>query len=67
MLAAARLQEMFDDAVLVGGTAAAHHVGHRVSFGADHVLPDLRERFYPLLDALEATDGWPRRGCDDRC
>lgn len=58
LAAAARLQELFDDAVLVGGTAAAHHVGHRVSFDADHVLPDLRERFDPLLDALEATDGW---------
>jgi hypothetical protein len=56
--AAAHFQELFDDAVLVGGTAAAQHAHHRVSFDADHVLPDLRDRFDTLLDALEATDGW---------
>lgn len=56
--AAAHFQELFSDAVLVGGTAAAQHAGHRVSFDADHVLTDLRERFDELLDALEATDGW---------
>lgn len=58
LAAAAHLQELLADAVLVGGTAAAHHAGHRVSFDADHVLVDLRERFDELLDALEATDGW---------
>jgi hypothetical protein len=58
LAAAAHFQELFADAVLVGGTAAAHHAGHRVSFGADHVVGDLRERFDTLLDALEATDGW---------
>lgn len=58
LAAAAHFQELFADAVLVGGTAAAHHAGHRVSFDADHVLGDLRERFDTLLDALEATDGW---------
>jgi hypothetical protein len=56
--AAAHFQELFADAVLVGGTAAAQHAHHRVSFDADHVLADLRERFDALLDALEATDGW---------
>lgn len=56
--AAAHFQQLFADAVLVGGTAAAHHAGHRVSFDADHVLVDLRERFDTMLDALEATDGW---------
>ena len=58
LAAAAHLQELFDDAVLVGGTAAAVHAAHRVSFDADHVLTDLRERFDALLDALETTDGW---------
>jgi hypothetical protein len=58
LAAATHFQELFADAVLVGGTAAAQHVGHRVSFDADHVLADLRERFDELLDALEATDGW---------
>ena len=58
MAAAAHLQELLADAVLVGGTAAALHAGHRVSFDADHVIVDLRDRFDALLDALEATDGW---------
>lgn len=58
LAAAARLQELVPDAVLVGGTAAAHHAGHRVSFDDDHVLGDLRERFDEILAALEETDGW---------
>jgi len=56
--AAVRLQELFKDAVLVGGTAAAQHVGHRVSADADHELTDLKQRFDQVLEALEATDGW---------
>ncbi|MBI4729759.1 MAG: hypothetical protein HY775_09715 [Acidobacteria bacterium] len=53
--AAARLQSILQDAVLVGGSAAAHHAGHRMSLDDDHVLPDLSERFE---QALEATKGW---------
>lgn len=56
--AAARLQEILPDAVLVGGSAAAHHAVHRVSFDGDHVLTDLRERFDSVLGALEETNGW---------
>ncbi|MEX0789573.1 MAG: hypothetical protein WD178_02230 [Actinomycetota bacterium] len=56
--AAARLQQLVPDAVLVGGTAAAEHAGHRISFDDAHVLEDLRSRFDQLLDDLEATDGW---------
>ena len=56
--AAARLQELVPDAVLVGGTAAAHHAGHRVSLDDDHVVPDLRRRFDEILADLEATQGW---------
>jgi hypothetical protein len=56
--AAARLQKVLPDAVLVGGSAAAHHAGHRVSLDDDHVLADLRERFDQVLTALEETDGW---------
>ncbi len=41
--AAARLQELFPDAV---------------SFDDDHVLADLRGRFEEVLQALEQTDGW---------
>ncbi len=46
------------DAVLVGGSAAALHAGHRVSFDHDHVLADLSDRYTTVLDAVEATDGW---------
>lgn len=56
--AAARLQEVLPDAVLVGGSAAAHHAGHRISLDDDHVLTDLQERFDEVLGALEQTDGW---------
>ena len=56
--AAARLQELVPDAVLVGGTAAVHHAGHRVSLGDDHVAADLRSRFEEILSDLEATQGW---------
>ncbi len=56
--AAARLQRLVPDAVLVGGTAAAQHAGHRVSFDDDHVVADLRDRFDQLLGDLEATSGW---------
>jgi hypothetical protein len=51
---AARLQELVPDAVLVGGSAAAWHAGHRLSQDHDHVLTDLRDRFDLVLDALEA-------------
>lgn len=56
--AAARLQEVLPDAVLVGGSAAAHHAGHRISLDDDHVLTDLHERFDQVLEALERSDGW---------
>ena len=58
LTAAARLQDMLPDAVLVGGTAAAPHAGHRFSRDADHVLPDLRERFDVVLAQLESVSGW---------
>lgn len=56
--AAARLQQLLPDAVLVGGTAAAHHAGHRVSLDDDHTLGDLKRRFDEVLEALERTEGW---------
>lgn len=46
------------DAVLVGGTVAALYAGHRVSFDADFVLEDLRERFEELVAALESDPDW---------
>lgn len=55
---AALLQQVVPDAVLVGGSAAAFHAGHRVSFDHDHVLRDLAQRYAVVLEAVEATDGW---------
>lgn len=59
LLAAERhLQSLLPGAVLVGGTAAALHLGHRQSLDGDHVLVDLRDRFDEVLGALEAAAGW---------
>ena len=55
---AARLQSIFPDAVLVGGTAAAIHVSHRISTDADHTLDDLKGRFDEVLMTLESVAGW---------
>lgn len=55
---AARLQELVPGAVLVGGTAAAYHAGHRLSLDDDHVVAHLRDRFDEVLTALEETNGW---------
>ena len=52
------LQALVPGAVLVGGTAAALHAGHRRSLDADHVLEDLRPRFDEVLATLEAAAGW---------
>ena len=56
--AAARLQGILPGAVLVGGTAAAAHEGHRLSVDADHVVADLRGRFDEVLAQLESVAGW---------
>ena len=56
--AAAHLQEILPEATLVGGTAVAIFAQHRLSRDADHVLPDLRDRFDEVLGELEAVAGW---------
>ncbi|WP_419927095.1 hypothetical protein [Candidatus Poriferisocius sp.] len=58
LVSAARLQSVVPDAVLVGGSAAALHAGHRDSFDHDHVLADLVDRYEAILSAVEATEGW---------
>lgn len=59
LLAAERhLQHLVPGAVLVGGTAAAVHAGHRISLDGDHVLDDLRARFDDVLATLESAAGW---------
>jgi hypothetical protein len=52
------LQALVPGTVLVGGTAAALHAGHRRSMDGDHVLEDLRPRFDGVLATLEAAAGW---------
>jgi hypothetical protein len=56
--AAARLQQLLPEAVLVGGTASAIHARHRFSRDADHVLTGLREHFDEILAQLESVAGW---------
>lgn len=58
LAAAAHLQQILPQAVLVGGTAAAIHAQHRFSKDADHVLTDLKEHFDTVLEQLEAIAGW---------
>jgi hypothetical protein len=58
LAASIHLQRLVPHAVPVGGSAAALHVGHRLSLADDHVIRDLVERFDEVLEALEATDGW---------
>ena len=55
--AAAHLQRILPEAVLVGGTAVAAHVHHRLSYDADHVLNDLRGHFDEILEQLESIAG----------
>jgi len=54
----ARLQQILPGAVLVGGTAAAIHAGHRFSEDADHVVPGLVSSFDKILAELESVAGW---------
>lgn len=56
--AAAHLQRILPEAVLVGGSAAAVYAQHRLSTDANHVLADLRQRFDQVLADLEAVAGW---------
>lgn len=56
--AAARLQGLLTEAVLVGGTASAIFATHRTSYDADHVLPNLKAEFDDILETLESVAGW---------
>jgi hypothetical protein len=52
------LQTRVPGAVLVGGTAAALHAGHRISFDHDHVIAALGRDYDRAIAALEAIAGW---------
>ena len=58
LAAAAHLQRILPEAVLVGGSAAAVYAEHRLSTDADHILTDLRQHFDQVLAELEAVAGW---------
>lgn len=58
---AALLQTRLPGAVLVGGSAAALHAGHRISFDHDHVLRDLGSHYEDAIAALESIAGWRTR------
>jgi hypothetical protein len=53
LAAAAHLQRILPEAVLVGGSASAVYAEHRLSADADHVLTDLRLRFDSLSKKCE--------------
>ena len=55
---AALLQTKIPNAVLVGGTAAALHAGHRFSFDHDHVIRDLEKEYDAAAETLETIVGW---------
>lgn len=55
---AALLQAKLPSAILVGGTAAALHAHHRISFDHDHVLKDLSKHYDQANAALESIAGW---------
>lgn len=55
---ATRLQSILPEAVLVGETAAALYAEHRLSTDANHVLPNLQQRFDQVLSELESVAGW---------
>lgn len=58
---AAVLQTKVPGAVLVGGSAAALHAGHRFSFDHDHVIKDLAANYEAAIGALESIVGWRTR------
>lgn len=55
---AAMLQTRVPGAVLVGGTAAAVHARHRISFDHDHVIQGLAKNYDAAIAALESIVGW---------
>ena len=55
---AAVLQARIPSAILVGGTAAAIHSGHRFSTDHDRVVANLAKNYDTAIRALETISGW---------
>ncbi|OGQ33605.1 MAG: hypothetical protein A3F16_01590 [Deltaproteobacteria bacterium RIFCSPHIGHO2_12_FULL_43_9] len=51
-------QKKFPECILVGGTAAALHIGHRFSMDADYVHANLEKEFEEILKKIEKEVGW---------
>lgn len=51
-------QSRFPELILTGETATALHTGHRISLDADHVLPNLKQKFSEILKKVEHEAGW---------
>ena len=58
---AALLQTKIPAAILVGGTAAAVHAGHRFSLDHDHVVQNLAKGYEAAIRSLESIAGWRTR------
>jgi len=55
-LAAAHLQRILPDVVLVGGSASAVYAAPPLSTDADHILTDLRPRFDMSRNVVYSVD-----------
>jgi hypothetical protein len=55
---AALLETKVPPAILVGGTAATLHAGHRISFDHDQAIKDLGKHYDAAFLALESIAGW---------
>ena len=53
-----KIQKLFPECVLVGGSAVAMKRKHRVSFDADNVMEELETEFRKILEKLESLSGW---------
>lgn len=51
-------QAASNNAVLVGGSAAAFYAHHRESYDHDHVIQNLPDCYEAILDSLEETGNW---------
>jgi hypothetical protein len=58
LAAGVKAQRLVPGSVAVGGTAAALYAHHRVSEDTDHLLPDLKDRFDEVREALERSPDW---------